>query len=245
MRKPILILPFTLRYLEPLIAEYLPSATVKWLANHEKYLLRGVEISGHMWSHPDITNEDDVMMLSIATRREFLFAEIDSVPDMENIDVMRALSRLFSEREYDTRAYITSRNVLEASIPALDLSPSKRSLYRANYIAGEKEKMEFAYERYDYDEYVDFPRIYDLPGYVRGFIGQGIAYPNVLSDELFSYQIFPLEEIASLESDIAKNHGYDYAQKALLPGRQYRLEDGTIETGRKECPIGEMVKSEE
>jgi hypothetical protein len=100
--------------------------------------------------------------------------------------------------------------------------------------------MEFAYERYDYDEYIDFPRIYDLPGYVRGFIGQGIAYPNVLSDELFSYQIFPLEEIASLESDIAKNHGYDYAQKALLPGRQYRLEDGTIETGRKECPIGEL-----
>ena len=54
-------------------------------------------------------------------------------------------------------------------------------------------------------------------------------------------QIFPLEEIASMESDIARECGWDFPQKALLPGRQYRIENGTIEPGRKECPIGELI----
>ena len=43
-----------------------------------------------------------------------------------------------------------------------------------------------------------------------------------------------------MEADIARSFGYDFSQKALLPGRQYKLENGTIETGRKECPIGEL-----
>ena len=44
-----------------------------------------------------------------------------------------------------------------------------------------------------------------------------------------------------MEADIARSFGYDFAQKALLPGRQYRIEDGTIEAGRKECAIGELI----
>lgn len=36
--------------------------------------------------------------------------------------------------------------------------------------------------------------------------------------------IFPLDEVASFEADIAKKHGYEFPQKALLPGRQYRVE---------------------
>jgi hypothetical protein len=46
-----------------------------------------------------------------------------------------------------------------------------------------------------------------------------------------------------MESDIAHTFGYEFSQKALLPGRQYRIENGSIEAGRKECPIGEMLKN--
>ncbi len=46
-----------------------------------------------------------------------------------------------------------------------------------------------------------------------------------------------------MESDIAHTFGYEFAQRALLPGRQYRVENGTIESGRKECSIGEILKS--
>lgn len=64
-----------------------------------------------------------------------------------------------------------------------------------------------------------------LPGFVRGYIGQGMRYPESLSPELAALSIFPLDEIASLESDIAKSCGYGFSQKALLPGRQYRVEN--------------------
>ena len=48
-----------------------------------------------------------------------------------------------------------------------------------------------------------------------------------------------------METDIARGFGYDFAQRALLPGRQCRVENGTIEPGRKECPIGELSRHRE
>lgn len=221
---PIFLLPFTLAYLEPLLHGYLPKAEIVILKNHETYTLRGIEISGHMWSHPDITNEDDVMMLSVASEREFLFAEIDSEPDGESLEVAKSLYRLMTKRNYETILYIASRNVLEAALPVLELAPSKRVSFRGEFIAGEKEDMIFSYEKYDYEEFANFPKPFEIPGFTRGFIGQGIAYPESLSEELFSYQIFPLPEIASLESDLARERGYEFGQKALIPGRQYRVE---------------------
>ncbi len=81
-----------------------------------------------------------------------------------------------------------------------------------------------SYEKYDYEEYAHFPNLYTLPGFVRGYIGQGLQYPSALSASLSKLVLFPLEEVASLESDLARNHGYEFSQKALLPGRQYRIE---------------------
>ena len=46
-----------------------------------------------------------------------------------------------------------------------------------------------------------------------------------------------------METDIARGFGYDFPQKALLPGRQYKVENASIETGRKECPIGDIVQN--
>lgn len=241
---PLILIPFTLAYLQPLLWEYLPNAEIVILKNHEPYILRGIEISGHMWQNPEITNEDDVMMLSVASEKEFLFAEIDSEPDRESLEVTKSLYRLMTKHDYESVLYIASRNVLEAALPILDLTESKRASFRAEFIAEEKEGMRFVYEKYEYEEFADFPRIFEIPGFARGFVGQGVAYPKILSETLFDYEIFPLAEIASMESDIAKVHGYEFSQKALVAGRQYRVEGWVIEQGRKECPIGEILKSE-
>lgn len=177
-----------------------------------------------MWQNPEITNEDDVMMLSVASEKEFLFAEIDSEPDRESLEVTKSLYRLMTKHDYESVLYIASRNVLEAALPILDLTESKRASFRAEFIAEEKEGMRFVYEKYEYEEFADFPRIFEIPGFARGFVGQGVAYPKILSETLFDYEIFPLAEIASMESDIAKVHGYEFSQKALVAGRQYRVE---------------------
>lgn len=66
-----------------------------------------------MYPNPEITNEDDVMMLEVANEREMVFAEIDTVPDMEDETVARALYRVFTRKSYETACYIASRNALE------------------------------------------------------------------------------------------------------------------------------------
>jgi hypothetical protein len=237
-QKPILILPFTLRYLESIISEYLPSARVKWLGNRETLNLKWIEITWYMWPNPEITNEDDVMMIAISSYRELVFAEIDTISDPYDEEVQKSLYKVFTRKNYETACYIASRNCLEWLIPYYDLTENRREAYRAKYIADQKEGILANYEKYDYEEYAHFSNLYTLPGFIRGYVGQGIAYPRSLSEELYALSIFPLDEIASIESDYARNAGYEFSQKALLAGRQYKLENGTIEQGRKECPIG-------
>ena len=196
-----------------------------------------------MFPQSEITNEDDVMMLAIASDRELLFAEIDTLPEDDNEDVQNALHQILTKKEYDTVCYLASRNELAGQIPLLDAPVSKRKARRAEYIAGRKDEMYASYQKYEYEDFESFANIYTIPGFVRGFIGQGIAYPQSLSEELHMFQIFPLDEIASMESDIARECGYEFPQRALLPGRQYKAEHGTLETGRKECPIGTPLVS--
>ncbi len=177
-----------------------------------------------MFPQTEITNEDDVMMLAIANERELLFAEIDTLPEDDNEDVQNALHQILTKREYETVCYLASRNELAGQIPLLDAPVSKRKARRAEYIAGRKDEMYASYQKYEYEDFENFANIYTIPGLVRGFIGQGIAYPRSLSEELSLLQIFPLSEIASMESDIAHECGYEFPQRALLPGRQYRVE---------------------
>lgn len=110
---PLLILPVTLRFLGPLFAEYLPTAQIQWLVPRELFTLKGIEITGYMFPQSDITNEDAVMMLTIASDTELLFAEIDTVPDEYDADIASELFRIFDRREYKTRCYLASHNELE------------------------------------------------------------------------------------------------------------------------------------
>ena len=184
-------------------------------------------------------------MLAISSEKELVFAEIDTVPDMEDDVVQKSLYKVFTRKSYETACYLASRNCLEGQIPYYDTLPEKRKAYRDQYVATQKEEIAFQYERYEYEEFAHHPNLFALPGFVRGFIGQGIAYPSKVNEELYNLALFPLDELVSLENDYAKNAGYTFPQKPLIPGRQYKVENGGIEAGRKECSIGELVKNEE
>ena len=237
-RKPLLLLPFTLEYLVPLIREYLGDIPLEILYPGKSYALKWIEITGYMFPQSTITNEDDVMMIALENDRELLFAEIDTLPEDDDEDVQNALYRILTRKDYETICYLASRNELEWQLPLLDTPVKRRKSHRAEYIAGRKDAMYAAYQKYEYEDFAGFENIYTIPNLVRGFIGQGIGYPESLSPDFARLQIFPLEEIASMESDIARECGYEFPQRALLPGRQYKAEFGTLEPGRKECPIG-------
>lgn len=240
---PILLLPCTLLYMEEVFRKYLPNARIEFLFPKKTFQFRWIELVGYMFSQENITNEDDVMMLSISNQDELLFAEIDTIPNEYDEEVQEELFKIFDRREYKTRLYLASRNELDGQLRIYDFESQKRKSFRSEYIANRKEEIRAGYEKFEYEEYMDTPNIYTLSGFVRGFIGQWLKYPPSLSESLSLVSIFPLDEIASMETDIARGFGYDFPQKALLPGRQYKVENASIETGRKECPIGDIVQN--
>jgi hypothetical protein len=158
-----------------------------------------------MWSNPEITNEDDVMMIALSNDHDLLFAEIDTIPDPYDEEVQKSLYKVFARKEYSSRCYLSSRNCLEGQIPYYDTNVSKRKAFREKYIADQKEDILASYEKYEYEEYAHFPNLFTLPGFMRGFIGQGIRYPREVSGSLSELVLFPLDEIVSIESDYAKN----------------------------------------
>lgn len=244
-KKPLLLLPSTLSFLVPLIREYLWDIRIEVLMPRHVFCYEGIDISGHMFPQNTITNEDDVMMISIDNGHELLFAEIDTLPEEDDLDTQKELYRILTKKDYDTVCYLASRNELPGQLPILDLPPKRRKTFRDDYIAGRKDEMYFSYQKYEYEDFENFPNIYGIPNLVRGFIWQGIVYPREFSLDYARVQIFPLEEIASMESDIARECGYEFPQKALLPRRQYRVEFATIEAWRKECQIGELIVDRE
>lgn len=244
-KKPLLLLPFTLEYLVPLIREYLWDIPLEILYPGKSFSLKNITITGHVFPQSTITNEDDVMMIAIESDRELLFAEIDTLPEDDDEEVQNSLYRILTRKDYETVCYLASRNELEWQLPLLDTPVKKRKPFRSEYIAGRKDAMYAAYQKYEYEDFAGFENIYTIPNLLRGFIGQGIGYPSALSEDLARTQIFPLEEITSMESDIARECGYEFPQRALLSGRQYKAEFGTLEPGRKECPIGTLELSHE
>jgi hypothetical protein len=168
--QPLLVLPYTIAYLEPLFQKYLPLGSVHILFPGEMVALHGIEITGHMWANPEITNEDDVMMISFANKTELLFAEIDTEPDMLDDRVQRSLMKVFTRRNYETRCYLATRNCLEGQIPYYDLPEDTISQVRENFIRTQKEDIVFQYEKFEYEEYAHLPNLFLLDGFVRGYI---------------------------------------------------------------------------
>lgn len=244
-KKPMLILPFTLEYLVPMLREYLGEIDIKILFPDEKINIRGVDFAGHMFSQSNITNEDDVMMISANNGEEIIFAEIDTLPEEDNYEVQQKIYNLLTAKKYKTVLYMASRNEMEGSIPLFDTAENKRKNFRSEYLSERKMAMRYSYEKFLDEDFEDFPNIFTIPGFCRAFIGQGITYPEILDPKLGFAKIFPLDEIASIESDYAKNFDYNFPQKAMNAGKQYKVENGQIETGRKDCPIGKLVVSHE
>jgi len=143
-----------------------------------------------MFEQDNITNEDDVMMISIANETELLFAEIDTIPDEYNEMTQKELWRIFTKKDYQTCCYLASRNELDGQLRYYDYDIPKRKSWRSEYIASRKEEIRASYEKYEYEEYADLDNIFTLPGFVRGFIGQGIRYPASISLSLASLSIF-------------------------------------------------------
>ncbi len=178
---PVLLLAETLEYLDPLFRQYLPKAEIRYLRNKTTLLWRGLEITAIALEGEDVTNEDDVMMLSVANDHELLFAEIDTLlPDTEA--AYRYLYRHFTRKSYETVCYLASRNELEGNLRLLDPPPTERLKWRNEYLHTRREEMTWGYAKWEFEDYESVPNFLEIPGFIRGYIGQGICYPLAFSE---------------------------------------------------------------
>lgn len=178
---PVLFLSETLEYLDPLFRQYLPKANIRYLRNKTILTWKGLDITAIALEGEDVTNEDDVMMLSVASDSELLFAEIDTlIPDTE--EAQKYLYRHFTRKSYETVCYVASRNELEGNLRLLDLDQSERPKWRNEYLHTRREEITWGYAKWEFEDYETTPNIFEIPGFVRGFIGQGICYPIIFSE---------------------------------------------------------------
>lgn len=136
---------------------------------------------------------------------------------------------------------MASRNELEGNLKILDFNTQgEREKFKNEFQRNRKEEIEWGYAKWEYEDYEQFQNYMEIPGFVRGFIGQGICYPKSINPALSGLACFSLDEVVDREINFARKYGFDFPQKVLTPGRQYKIENGGIENGRKECPIGTL-----
>ena len=213
--KPILLLPETLAFTKDLFLSEL-DCDIKILKNKEDYEINGVVVRWYIFPDISITNEADVMTLSVRNNEEIVFSEIDIIPwDFE--EGIWEVYKLFTEKDYKTRLYLSTRNELECNLQIVDLAKDYRGEFAQEY------RQKRIWEIYDHynnilameEEWI-WANIYNLPWFVRWFVGQGIIFPvKEFGTDALKLQIMSLDENVKLETEISNDFGIDYPMYAL------------------------------
>lgn len=249
---PLLLLPASLRYLEPLFAEHLGAWPRLFLSEDEPVDLDGVEVSALFNLETRATNEDDVMVLVVRTAQEVLVSESDALLPFADPDARESIASLFldvedGEAEGDdpepppNRVFLTTRNELAATMASLRaLSPEERRAAATESAAETLSEIDGILAPAG----GELAAPWDLPGMVRLVIGQGIAWPQQLDDE-WNRVLFPISisDRAAFERQVAASYGYDLPIEALHGGESIRIEGGTVRRGR--IPWLEVLDREE
>jgi len=213
--KPLLLLPETLTYTEKLLKNYL-NCEIKILKNKETFQFKWINIQWVIFPDWMNTNEADVMTLAVWNDEEIVFSEIDIVPP-DSEEWIGYVYNLFTQKDFKTRLYLSTRNELEGNLTIIDLAPEDRKEFALEY---KQKRIEEMYTHYNnilaLEEAWIKANIYKLPGFVRGFVGQWIIYPVMdLGCEPLKLQIMSLEENVELETEVAGDFGLFYPMYAL------------------------------
>ncbi len=213
--KPILLLPETLAFTKDLFISEL-DCDIKILKNKEDYEINGVIVRWYIFPDISITNEADVMTLSVRNDEEIVFSEIDIIPwDFE--EWIGEVYKLFTEKDYKTRLYLSTRNELEWNLQIVDIPKENREEFVNEY---KQKRVWEIYEHYNNisemeDAWVK-SNIYNLSWFVRWFIGQWIIFPvKEFWVDALKLQIMSLDENIKLETEISNDFWIDYPMYAL------------------------------
>jgi len=234
---PLLLLPASLRYLEPLFEEHLGGWPRHFLGEDEPIDLDGVEVSALFNLETRATNEDDVMVLVVRSGSEVLVSESDALLPFSDPEARECIASLFLEvgdgegdGDAPSRVFLTTRNELAATMASLRaLSPEERRAAASESAEGTLAEIDSIFAPAGGE--VEAP--WDLPGMVRLIIGQGIAWPQQIDPD-WNRVLFPISlgDRAAFERQVAASCGYDLPIEALHGGESVRIEGGVVRRGK-------------
>jgi len=213
--KPLLLLPETLEDFEYLLKSNL-GCEVKILKNKETFEFKWINIQWIIFPDFMNTNEADVMTLAVWNDEEIVFSEIDMVP-VDSEEWIAYIYNLFTQKDFKTRLYLSTRNELEWNLTIIDLLPEQREEFAQEY---KETRVWEIYQHYNNvfaleEEWVS-ANLYVLPGFVKWFVGQWIIFPaKEFGCDALKLQIMSLEENAKLEKSISEDFGLDFPAYAL------------------------------
>ena len=255
--KPAVLLPESLRYLRSLFEEYLDGVELIFLRHHEPIEIGGVQVRGFFNPEQRPTNEDDVMVLVADSGREVFLCESDAVLPFYDPGARAEISALLEERE--TACFLTIKNEGDATFSMLSakdpadrqarLSRAIEALYGELYEMYEHadpEDLDPNLEDADFDD-GDGPaaELWQNPNHIRLVGGQGICFPQGLETP-WNRVLFPirLEDRVRMEREVAEQFASKHTIEEFVPGRQFVLRSGGIES-TAECGWLELLDKEE
>ncbi len=215
--RPLILLPETLTFLLPLFKKYFPKQKIEILKNKQTFNLNWIDITWIIFENDYLTNEDDVMTIAISNNEEIVYSDVDTLPP-ENEETIDFLYDLFTQKDYSSTIYLSTRNELEWNFKIIQAkTPEERKKIYNEYLEQRKEEIEYNYARFDEDFY-ECSDIQDLPYFCKWIIWQWIIHPN---PEFLSLRVLKLQDEAKIEQNIAKKYNRNLNIIWLEPWKVY------------------------
>ena len=218
--RPILLVPETIGFLVPILKKYLPKQKIQILRNKEIFDLDWVNIKWIIFENNYLTNEDDVMTISIYNDKELVYSDVDTLPP-EDIESTQILYDLFTTNNFESALYLSTRNELPWNFKIIESkNTSERIQIKKEYEELRAWEIEYNYYRFE-EDLLWCSDIQRLPNFMKWLIGQWIIHPN---PEFLKLRVLTLEEWENLEKDIIKSYWLNYPIKWFIPWNTYLIE---------------------
>ena len=240
---PILLLPQSLEYLEPLLREYLPEIEITRLRQGEETDLHGLKLTAMFNPELRATNEDDVMILIAETGEEVFVGEGDALMPLYDSAARDELADRFNRPGVQTACFLSVKNEGDSTMNML----SAKNGDERKELLGQSIDATYA-ELFDIysplDEGAD--GLWSNPALVRVLTGQGICYPQALNAD-YNRILFPirLEDRVRMEREVAGQFSCQHSIEELVPGHLHEFSGGKQQSSTAAAGVTVLDKEEE
>lgn len=225
---PALLLPQSLKYLQPLLGEYLGEPEIVELCQDSDMDFRGLKLSAFFNPELHASNEDDAMILVAEGGDEIFLAEGDALMPLYDPGARGELAERLRGDNARTACFLTVKNQGNSIMSMLAADNREER----NELLGQG--VETAYAEI-FDIYnpagEETDALWNNPALVRLITGQGICFPQAINAP-YNHILFPirLEDQVRMEREVAAQFGYSHSIEEMIPGHLHEISGGKLQS---------------